>query len=229
MPVNPGTAFGPSPASYDFAPAPQIQTDRSTTPQYILASPEMIRAIVISALNASKVSSVPPEPADHAHAPSDEQRTQTGDDTGVLNPGPRNADEDHGSDRSGKTDQEDETSKSISAFAARRDTTSSVSSTSTSSSSEDTATEFPNPWCKIRHVLREPFAEFVGTCLLIVFGDGVSSQVTLSSSTSVSPTGAKGEYLSISVSHSSKIEPENGQPELTFRALMCGNSSGAGA
>lgn len=46
-------------------------------------------------------------------------------------------------------------------------------------------------WPRIRHVLREPFAEFFGTMVLILFGDGVVAQVVLSS-------GEKGAYQSIS-------------------------------
>lgn len=46
-------------------------------------------------------------------------------------------------------------------------------------------------WSRIRHVLREPFAEFLGTMVLILFGDGVVAQVTLSKN-------VKGEYQSIS-------------------------------
>lgn len=57
-----------------------------------------------------------------------------------------------------------------------------------------------NGWCRIRHLLREPFAEFLGTCLLIIFGTGVNLQVVLDSSKDVSPGGDKGSYLSISVS-----------------------------
>lgn len=45
-------------------------------------------------------------------------------------------------------------------------------------------------WSRIRHTLREPFAEFFGTFILIMFGDGVVAQVVLSN-------GAKGDYQSI--------------------------------
>lgn len=44
---------------------------------------------------------------------------------------------------------------------------------------------------RIRHKLREPLAEFLGTMVLILFGDGVVAQVVLSA-------GEKGEYQSIS-------------------------------
>lgn len=46
-------------------------------------------------------------------------------------------------------------------------------------------------WPRIRHILREPFAEFIGTMILILFGDGVVAQVVLSA-------GEKGSYQSIS-------------------------------
>lgn len=46
-------------------------------------------------------------------------------------------------------------------------------------------------WSKIRHYLREPFAEFWGVFILVMFGDGVVAQVTLSN-------GEKGDYQSIS-------------------------------
>ncbi|KAF8876406.1 aquaporin-like protein [Infundibulicybe gibba] len=45
-------------------------------------------------------------------------------------------------------------------------------------------------------MIREPFAEFMGVAVLILFGTGVVCQVTLSSSTAVAPS-PKGEYLSI--------------------------------
>lgn len=45
-------------------------------------------------------------------------------------------------------------------------------------------------WSKIRHSLREPFAEFWGTFVLIMFGDGVVAQVVLSD-------GKKGDFQSI--------------------------------
>ena len=45
-------------------------------------------------------------------------------------------------------------------------------------------------WPRIRHILREPFSEFLGTFILIMFGDGVVAQVVLSN-------GEKGDYQSI--------------------------------
>lgn len=45
-------------------------------------------------------------------------------------------------------------------------------------------------WPRIRHSLREPFSEFLGTMVLVLFGDGVVAQVILSN-------GEKGNYLSI--------------------------------
>lgn len=46
-------------------------------------------------------------------------------------------------------------------------------------------------WPRIRHYIREPLAEFLGTMILILFGDGVVAQVVLSKNT-------KGDYQSIS-------------------------------
>ena len=46
-------------------------------------------------------------------------------------------------------------------------------------------------WCRIRATLREPFSEFFGVFILILFGDGVVAQVVLSN-------GTKGDYQSIS-------------------------------
>ncbi|KAK5314897.1 glycerol channel [Exophiala xenobiotica] len=45
-------------------------------------------------------------------------------------------------------------------------------------------------WSRIRHQLREPFSEFFGTFILIMFGDGVVAQVVLSG-------GENGDYQSI--------------------------------
>ncbi|QSZ36557.1 hypothetical protein DSL72_006437 [Monilinia vaccinii-corymbosi] len=45
-------------------------------------------------------------------------------------------------------------------------------------------------WSRIRHTMREPFSEFFGMFIVILFGDGVVAQVVLSS-------GEKGSYQSI--------------------------------
>ncbi|TKA71381.1 hypothetical protein B0A55_04025 [Friedmanniomyces simplex] len=45
-------------------------------------------------------------------------------------------------------------------------------------------------WPRIRRMFREPFSEFMGTFILIMFGDGVVAQVVLSN-------GLKGDYQSI--------------------------------
>ena len=45
-------------------------------------------------------------------------------------------------------------------------------------------------WSRIRHYLREPLAEFFGTFILVLFGDGSVAQVVLSD-------GKKGDYQSI--------------------------------
>ena len=46
-------------------------------------------------------------------------------------------------------------------------------------------------WSRIRRTLRDPFSEFFGVFILILFGDGVVAQVVLSG-------GTKGDYQSIS-------------------------------
>lgn len=46
-------------------------------------------------------------------------------------------------------------------------------------------------WGRIRRHMQEPFSEFFGVFILILFGDGVVAQVVLSGST-------KGDYQSIS-------------------------------
>ncbi|SNX82913.1 related to channel protein [Melanopsichium pennsylvanicum] len=56
--------------------------------------------------------------------------------------------------------------------------------------------EFPNKWAAIRYKLREPFAEFLGCFLLMVFGNGINCQVVVSKL--YDPSDAKGDYLSIS-------------------------------
>lgn len=49
----------------------------------------------------------------------------------------------------------------------------------------------PPTWVGIRELMRDAFSEFLGTMVLILFGDGVVAQVTLSENT-------KGDYQSIS-------------------------------
>ncbi|KAJ7163475.1 aquaporin [Mycena crocata] len=61
----------------------------------------------------------------------------------------------------------------------------------------DTITIHPNGWSKYRLMLREYAAEFLGVCVLIIFGTGVDCQVVLSSVTGVASS-QKGSYLSIS-------------------------------
>lgn len=53
-------------------------------------------------------------------------------------------------------------------------------------------------WYRVRHTLREPFAEFCGTMIMIVFGDGSVAQVLLSANPNL-PAGSqnKGQYQSI--------------------------------
>ncbi|KAJ7079819.1 putative aquaporin 4 [Mycena belliarum] len=60
----------------------------------------------------------------------------------------------------------------------------------------DMITTHPNAWSKYRLMYREYVAEFLGVCVLIVFGTGVDCQVVLSSVTGVASS-QKGDYLSI--------------------------------
>ncbi|KAJ7931188.1 putative aquaporin 4 [Mycena leptocephala] len=55
----------------------------------------------------------------------------------------------------------------------------------------------PSAFCRYREMLREPFAEFLGVAILIIFGAGVNCQVLLSSASGVSSS-PKGDYLAVS-------------------------------
>lgn len=46
-------------------------------------------------------------------------------------------------------------------------------------------------WCRVRRYLQDPFSEFCGVFILMLFGDGGVAQVVLSG-------GTKGDYQSIS-------------------------------
>ncbi|SCU92520.1 LAME_0F00320g1_1 [Lachancea meyersii CBS 8951] len=50
---------------------------------------------------------------------------------------------------------------------------------------------FPNFWAKIRYTMREPFAEFLGTLILVIFGVGGNLQATVTN-------GAGGSFESLS-------------------------------
>lgn len=50
---------------------------------------------------------------------------------------------------------------------------------------------FPNYWAKIRYHMREPFAEFLGTLILVIFGVGGNLQATVTN-------GSGGSYESLS-------------------------------
>ena len=53
-------------------------------------------------------------------------------------------------------------------------------------------------WSRIRTVLREPFAEFWGVAIMVMFGDGSVAQVLLSSGQTTAPGGnGFGQYQSI--------------------------------
>jgi aquaglyceroporin related protein, other eukaryote len=63
----------------------------------------------------------------------------------------------------------------------------------------DTAPHSDLLWSKIRLVLREPFAEFWGVFIMMLFGDGSVAQVMLSTGETSAPGGnGFGAYQSIS-------------------------------
>ncbi|CAD6966891.1 unnamed protein product [Tilletia controversa] len=82
----------------------------------------------------------------------------------------------------------------------KKDSSSSMSISSAHPSCESaSATDelsFPNPWARFRYSMREPFAEFLGTCILIIFGNGINMQVFVSRL--YDPSSPKGDYLSVS-------------------------------
>lgn len=54
-------------------------------------------------------------------------------------------------------------------------------------------------WSRVRHHLRDPFAEFLGTFIMILFGDGSVAQVVLSANPNLPKSSQnKGDYQSIS-------------------------------
>jgi hypothetical protein len=108
-------------------------------------------------------------------------------------------DEDGAADEKGAGRTRADKTQERTAAAERRSSFGSDSScsSSSSSSSDDNDSDFPNPWARFRHSMREPFAEFLGTMLLILFGTGVSLQVFLSSDPNV-VSSQRGQYLSIS-------------------------------
>lgn len=57
-------------------------------------------------------------------------------------------------------------------------------------------TSYPNQWSKIRELIKEPAAEFLGTMFLCIFGLGVQCQVVLATNPAVSSS-PKGDYLQI--------------------------------
>ncbi|SCU92740.1 LAFA_0F12552g1_1 [Lachancea sp. 'fantastica'] len=61
----------------------------------------------------------------------------------------------------------------------------------TTASDDSDPLTFPNFWAKIRYQLREPFAEFLGTLILVIFGVGGNLQATVTK-------GAGGSYESLS-------------------------------
>jgi len=56
--------------------------------------------------------------------------------------------------------------------------------------------DFLNPWARFRYSMREPLAEFLGTCILIIFGNGINCQVFVAQL--YQPDTPRGDYLSVS-------------------------------
>lgn len=52
-------------------------------------------------------------------------------------------------------------------------------------------------WSRIRTVMREPFAEFWGVAIMVMFGDGAVAQVLLSTQTTAPGGNGFGQYQSI--------------------------------
>jgi len=64
--------------------------------------------------------------------------------------------------------------------------------------SESQTVHHPSRWSRCRAFIREPFAEFLGVAILIMFGNGVDCQVVLSANPNVASS-PKGDYLSINI------------------------------
>lgn len=69
-----------------------------------------------------------------------------------------------GAGKEGKMDKNESGAEKRTARAERRDSLTSSGSGSSCDSEDDDAEEFPNPWARFRHTMREVFAEFLGTC-----------------------------------------------------------------
>ena len=87
----------------------------------------------------------------------------------------------------------------------------------------DTAPHQDLLWSRIRLVLREPFSEFLGTMILVLFGNGSVAQVLLSTGNTSAPGGdGFGNYQSISwgwglgVVRSSRMSSTHGFAILTI-------------
>ncbi len=61
-------------------------------------------------------------------------------------------------------------------------------------------------WSRVRLALREPFAEFFGTFIMVLFGDGSVAQVLLSAGQAAAPgKNGNGNYQSISWGYDEEI------------------------
>jgi aquaglyceroporin related protein len=80
-------------------------------------------------------------------------------------------------------------------------------------------------WSRIRAVLREPFAEFWGVAIMVMFGDGAVAQVLLSAGQASAPGGnGYGSYQSINWGYAesppSPISPPNSAAVLVRNSLL---------
>jgi len=81
---------------------------------------------------------------------------------------------------------------------SKRDTSSTSFVDTVNLSDCDHCTRFPNRWSRLRYVIREPAAEFLGTMIFVIFGTGVNCQVFLSIDPNVEAV-PRGTFLSLNL------------------------------
>lgn len=83
-------------------------------------------------------------------------------------------------------------------------------------------------WSRIRTTLREPFAEFFGTFIMVLFGNGSVAQVLLSTGQTSAPGGnGFGAYQSISWGYTSPPPPPFKNKKATSNSQQMGTRSNA--
>ncbi|THH05163.1 hypothetical protein EW145_g5003 [Phellinidium pouzarii] len=83
-------------------------------------------------------------------------------------------------------------------------------------------TTFPNGWSRLRHIIREPAAEFIGTMILVLFGTAGNAQGVLFNNPNVSSSPA-GDWMSVALGWGLGIDMVSG---IGFGALVSGSTSG---